>query len=441
MKLKHHKEVNLRTPDLVPDFVLSPEQVSTPGWLECYGFIECKAFKTGSELVQEGGGQAINYLATAMNPKTDTSQQSSKIFKFSAFTNGRQIQFFFCNSHKFNENNFITSPVLELFPVDHNAEVVPQGFVYLCQLLTLMSESVFPKFFIKIGQEMATIKKVYQRTENIIVADVSFGSESCLIKQALYNNKSATFSLHKEVMMYKIFVDTPFKTLRLSPRCLPDCLVLQDIGITLKSWAHDILYKDLDGDEMHKQRTFVECISKLFDQIRFFHGQNFTHGDIRPVNVIVLENDEPHLIDFVTATKIGETLQFIHGTVIYMSDDVLNASNPFVVKPIHDLEAFAYSILDSIDGHFSTTFLLQAAKNFTSDNDCILTGYCESRKLALEVLEIELKNNSNFTSSNFIYPKLGSMFFSFLNRLRALPKTCDLISNEDYDSLKSTLSI
>ncbi len=97
-----------------------------------------------------------------MNLKTEISQQSSEIFKFTAFTDGLQIQFFFCSDHKFYENNFIASPVLELFPVDHNAEVVPQGFVYLCQLLTLMSESLFPKFFIQIGQEMATIKKVYQ---------------------------------------------------------------------------------------------------------------------------------------------------------------------------------------------------------------------------------------------------------------------------------------
>ena len=108
------------------------------------------------------------------------SQQFSEIFNFTAFTDGFQIQFFFRSDHKFNENNFITSPVLELFPVDHNAEVVPQGFVYLCQLLTLMSESVFPKFFIQIGQEMATIKKVYQLMFRLR-----------LIKQAVNNNKSA----------------------------------------------------------------------------------------------------------------------------------------------------------------------------------------------------------------------------------------------------------
>lgn len=445
-KLRKHKELILRTPDLRPDFSLSPTGSDTPGWLECYGFIECKAFKTGREMIIEGGGQAISYLANAMSPKIDTSLSSNKIFKFAAFTDGRRIQFFFCKRYKFIDKNFVYSPTLDLFPRDLNPEVVPQGLIYLCQLMKLMSDSKFPDNLIKIGQEFATIEKIHQRTDDIIVADVLFDSDSnlCLIKQAVNNNKSGTFSLRKEVMMYKLFQGTPFKTLKLSQKCLPDCLVLEEIGITLKSWATDILFKDNVTDEKIKKRRFVDCIVKVFDQIHLLHKQKFTHGDIRPANIIVLKienEDEPHLIDFVTATKFRETLQFIHGTVIYMSDDVLNAPTPFILNPIHDLEAFAFSILDCIDNHFFETFLLQAAREFTGDNEYILSGYCEKRKIALEQLKNNVTGNPQFKSDHFIYPELVLMFFSFLNQLRSLSQTSDSISGKDYKSLRKTLSL
>ena len=63
----------------------------------------------------------------------------------------------------------------------------------------------------------------------------------------------------------------------------------------------------------------------LFDQIRCLHDLEFNRGDIRPVNVIMLEGDILYLIDFVTASKIGETVNFINGTLPYVADDSLIA--------------------------------------------------------------------------------------------------------------------
>ena len=438
LKMKHHKEAVLRSPDFVPDFVLTPKETAHPGWLECYGFIECKAYKKGSEMLSNGGGQAISYLATSMNLK----DSNSKIFKFSAVTDGRRIQFFFCNNFNFIGKNKIFSPVLDLI---HDSEVVPEGLIMLCKLINLTANSNFPDFEIKVGRSIGTINQVYERSADIIVADAFFPGDpkACLVKQSINNNKSGTFSIRKEVMMYKILENTPVKTLKLSSRCLSDCLVLDEIGITLKSWSHDILFRDENSDEIIKEKKFIECIVKLFDQIRLLHDQGFTHGDIRPANVIVLEDsNEPHLIDFVTATKIGQSLQFIHGTVMYAADDVLRAETPFVLKPVHDLEAFAYSFLDCIEKRFFQTFLLLIADKFTAENDSIEVEYCEYRKSALEELQTEMETNPDFESENFPYMNLVSIFFSFLNRLRALPNTeNDLISTEDYEALRGTLTL
>lgn len=452
-KLKHHKEATLRCPDFIPDFILTSKETAHPGWLESYGFVECKAFKTGSELLRVGGGQAISYLATSMNLRDDI--RTANVFKFSAVTDGRRIQFFFCNNHNLSGTNKIYSTVLELIPDTLNFEVPPLGFETLCQLVKLTADSNFPNFKIKVGGAIGTINQVYQRSEDIIVASVAFPGDlkhPCLVKQAINNNKSATFSLRKEVMMYKMFKNTPVKTLKLSQRCSSDCLVLDEIGITLKSWSQDVLFRvDEDKDdggggvsdenEIIKQRKFIDCIVKVFDQIRLLHEQGFTHGDIRPANIIVLEEtNEPYLIDFVTATRIGETLQFIHGTVMYMSDEVLKSEAPFVFKPIYDLEAFAFTILDCIENGFFNTFLLQIADKFTAENDSIEAEYCENRSIALGCLQNDMGNDPEFRSKHFPYLKLVSIFFVFLNRLQQIPKN-DFISKEDYDELRETLSL
>ena len=173
---------------------------------------------------------------------------------------------------------------------------------------------------------------------------------------------------------------------------------------------------------------------QVFDQIKFFHRSGYTHGDVRPANILILADGKPCLIDFVTATELGRKIEWIHGTILYMANDLLvkNATEPFafIFKQRFDLESFAYAILDCADVHFIQTLLRECALSSTSKQENIEFRYFESRKLTLGRIR------SVPPPDHFSYPVIVSIFFKFYDRLMAVK---DDLTENDYVDLRVTL--
>lgn len=304
-----------------------------------------------------------------------------------------------------------------------------------------MKNSNFPASTIKVGNDVAIIEQTFQLSESILVAAVDFndGEGPCLIKKAINDNRNGKFLLRKEILMYNILKESQVRTLQLSTRSLTDCLVVKNVGITLKTWSHGLLHplnNDLT-DMVAAKREFMTCIAEVFKQIHFLHQKGFTHGDIRPANIIVLENNSPCLIDFVTCTKIGVCLEWIHGTVLYMADEVLTANYqaPFLFEPAYDLEAFAYSFLDCIDYHYTGSFLRKDLNSVEIEfgHDLRTSSFFEIRQELISGLQIS-RDPSFFPHSDLL-----DVFFNFLNQIRSLNH--EKLTDQDYDELLNILTV
>jgi calcium-dependent protein kinase len=117
---------------------------------------------------------------------------------------------------------------------------------------------------------------------------------------------------------------------------------------TLKKLAHPNIVKliDLYHDNSHfyyitelcpgnnlledimKGKKFSEpdlkiIIKQLFQAINYCHLHQICHRDIKPDNIVLVNNNEVKLIDFGTACKCNEEMTEARGTLMYMAPELL----------------------------------------------------------------------------------------------------------------------
>lgn len=435
VKIKFHYEPHLQNPNYYPDFCLTSSQISEPSWQDCLSFVECKSTSASNS---EGGGQAISYMMNMLFPNIEMSNLSNiPEITFSTQTNGRSIQFFVMKKlgdYEFKKHH---SSNLNFFNDESEVGVPSDGFQIFCRFLSFLEDSSIQFDEIDIKGKSYKVIKTYQKSIELIVGLIDVdGDGKCVAKCAIRKNKSALFTIRKEAFMYKVLKDSTVKTLALSSISDSNHLVFKDVGIyDLKSWSHYLLYErsDLIDDDERFER-FVRCFIKLFDEIEKLHEFGYTHCDIRPANVLILEgDDDPCLIDFVTATEHDKTLNWFQGTLIYMAKDLLYAEKPFLFKRRYDMESFCYSILDCADKHFSDTFLRPVDEDFMEleflpDNEYFLFANLREKQL--------LKLRENQELFHFPNQRFVNLFFSFYDKLMTIK---DDLKEEDYGELKNIL--
>lgn len=276
--------------------------------------------------------------------------------------------------------------------------------------MSFLAKTSLHKDFIQIDGQSYNVIKTFQKCESMIVGIIDLGGEEgrCVVKYAINQNKPAMFTIRNEALFYKILQNSPVKTLKLSSKFNSNQLVFQDVAKgDLRSWCYDILYgNQTDGLPFEDQfSTIVDCFLQTFDQIKALHSFGYTHCDIRPANILILEDDTPCLIDLVTANEIGTTLYLIPGTLFYMAEDLLHGDKDkfFKYKCKYDMESLFYSFLDCADRHYSSSFLRSCIE---IDSNHIVPNFNErtfaaARKNRLN--ELRASNDpSHFQNSKFV---------------------------------------
>lgn len=85
----------------------------------------------------------------------------------------------------------------------------------------------------------------------------------------------------------------------------------------------------------------------LIDTLQQLHARGLCHRDVRPTNIVVLQDERPVLIDWVSVATIGtETSEYV-GTVHYAAEEVLNVlvdGDAPTPAASYDLESLVYSV-------------------------------------------------------------------------------------------------
>jgi hypothetical protein len=418
--LKFHYEANLINPNLRPDFSITLSSIAQPSWQDCISFIECKSSKVSSS----SGGQAITYLSHLMSISFPSIKRD---LIFSVLTTGFKIQFFILVKNDDYYKPYYTSN-FELFCLE-NHKIPPRGFELLCQLVYTLSNSGISPNQVSIGNTVWNVIKTLQRAEDIIVGVIDFGDEEglCVAKSPINMNKSALFSIRKEALMYNLLKDSPVRTLSLSKRSNSEHLIFKDVCHgDLRSWTFEML--KLNSVAFQK---IIPCYLEIFDQIKAMHDLGYTHADIRPANVLILETGLPCLIDFVTATKHGEIITWLQGTLIYMADELLNLKPPYLFKKKFDMESFCYLMLDCADIHFVNSFLRPRTDD-VFDFANVEVSYAAIRQERLRLLRHSVDAENHFVDKRFV-----TLFFNFFDKLNEISD--DLI-NRNYIELRQIIS-
>ncbi|MBL9114375.1 MAG: protein kinase [Verrucomicrobiaceae bacterium] len=115
-------------------------------------------------------------------------------------------------------------------------------------------------------------------------------------------------------------------------------------------------------------RKAVALVAKIARAMQHAHSQGLLHRDLKPGNILIDANDEPHIADFGLARKIGlESSQSSTGQVIgtpyYMSPEQARGGSK-ELTPATDIYSLGTMLYELIEGHrpFQSDDLLDLIK-------------------------------------------------------------------------------
>ena len=202
------------------------------------------------------------------------------------------------------------------------------------------------------------------------VSIINKGS-GCVVK---YSEDSRKYNelLRREFGIYNALKMSGLNILNLDPASTDQMLIFTEIGMTLKNWCHTLDFR-LPG---HCSK-FLTMMIQVLNELKKLHIFGFTHGDIRPANILVIKEEGKHntqkacLIDFDYSHRIGTSLDSVFGTKEFMAEKLIfmDTVNEFRLeyKEIFDLESYVYTFLDCIAFEF---FDLLNLEFNPSNSDC-----------------------------------------------------------------------
>lgn len=355
--LKSHINTILSDETTEPDFVICSENITRPAWLDCLGFIECTT-ASGVDF-NDDAGRVMEYGKAALQK---ASAYDAKIIRFSAVTDGRNIQIFPL-VYENGEKNILLTEIADLLPrirSESESKECSKGVRLLCQFVQLMVEQtvVFPSH-VKFGGIEYPIRSNLQRMHSSSsVCTIEMDGSTCVVKYA-EEKDTINLSLFREYHIYKyLSQQDEMRILELHDLSNEQMLIFKEEGTTLKSWSKRLLFPESGAASLEDKKTFLYVMRDVLGEIIKLHELDYTHNDIRPENILVLPDDQVCLIDLDCINRLDSPREFIFGISEYFPS-VLAATSvepPYWYLRIYDLEAFVYTFLDCVaPGFFEMT--------------------------------------------------------------------------------------
>lgn len=338
----------LESDSKVSSIVICPEGIGKPSLLDCLGFIECAEAKIYPVDFDYDGGRAIKFGRDAIR---EASEALDKMFRFSAVTDGRQIQFFVFTSE--NDNGTTScSEIMDFFP--EITEECSQGVIMLCQLISLMKKQAeIAPSTVKINEtEHEIISSLHRDSQESSVSVIEFEGSVCAVKYA-EETSWLKLSLRHEFEIYKTLERSNVRILKLHALSSNRMLIFKEFGINLKSWSYNLLFPEEGVASLEDKQLFLSVMRDVLEEIIKLHRFGYTHGDLNPKNIQILKEDKACLINFDCTERLEDRIPIYGGYTLFISTNfVMKAErefpNSFLQLRIYDLDSFVYTFLNCI---------------------------------------------------------------------------------------------
>ncbi len=159
---------------------------------------------------------------------------------------------------------------------------------------------------------------------------------------------------------------------------------------TDREWMHfmDVLFRSEDNQFRLQPGIAVYILRKILLGLTVMHREGFLHGDIKPSNVMIDRNGSIKLVDFGRAATIGEPINLLLGSPLYMAPEI-HRLEPGTVQS--DLFSAGLVGLEMIcgklwDSSVAADRLPEAKKRLHEQIDHMMPSYARENSLLTHVL-------------------------------------------------------
>lgn len=123
-------------------------------------------------------------------------------------------------------------------------------------------------------------------------------------------------------------------------------------------------------DRTHTREEYYRILFELISSLEYIHNNNIVHGDIKPTNIIIKNDETPVFIDYDLSrfAKGDQITEKIFGTKIFISPEII-ARKTFSIKS--DIWSLGMTIYISIMKKFIPNLLTIITNNIDSINGLI----------------------------------------------------------------------
>lgn len=160
---------------------------------------------------------------------------------------------------------------------------------------------------------------------------------------------------------------------------------------TDKEWSHftNVLFRIEDSRFRLQPGIATHILRKVLLGLAVMHQEGFLHGDIKPSNVMIDRSGSVKLVDFGRAATIGEPINILLGSPLYMAPE-LHRLEPGLVQS--DLFSIGLMGLEMIcgqlwDDNIELEDLPEAKERLHEQIETIVPGYARENGLLVHILK------------------------------------------------------
>lgn len=234
---------------------------------------------------------------------------------------------------------------------------------------------------IKLRTQSVVSQGTVYRVDGVKVVKVTLADEELVVKTADVRNHRELGLLDYERRTILCLKELGFKCmLPLHNESIYGALVFplaEDIESHMEKCYHELTIQskdygfrnfDLNAVTLYPELCdlLIKYFVELFESVRSLHNLGFSHGDIRPSNIVIFDGSA-YLIDWATCHKQKDLIFVCQKFDIYLPDEMIENSFSGFYKPKWDYLGLLFSLLGVIK--FWNTHFEVPEKSFGDADD------------------------------------------------------------------------